>query len=106
MRRKNSIAFCERRPRRYTSTSLTLRAPMAPADHTPPRPHRPSAAVILIRGTGENIQVFWVQRSADVSYMPEFRAFIGGTVDPGDSEIPIEGAFGPDAVERACAFRE
>jgi glyoxylase-like metal-dependent hydrolase (beta-lactamase superfamily II)/8-oxo-dGTP pyrophosphatase MutT (NUDIX family) len=75
-------------------------------DPTPPRPHRPSAAVILIRSTGENIQVFWVQRSADVSYMPEFRAFIGGTVDPGDAEIPIEGAFGPDAIERACAFRE
>ena len=71
-----------------------------------PKPHRPSAAVILVRGTGEHIQVFWVQRSALVSYMPEFRAFIGGTVDPGDADIPVQGAFGPDAIERACAFRE
>lgn len=77
-----------------------------PAAPGSPKPHRPSAAVILVRGSGEGIQVFWVQRSSAVSYMPEFRAFLGGTIDPGDSSIAIDGAFGEDATERACAFRE
>src|SRR5262245_40528234 len=96
------------RAMRSASTSSTLRAPMPPAtpDPAPSRVHRPSAAVILVRGTGEGVQVYWVQRSTVVSYMPEFRAFIGGTVDPGDADVPVQGAFGPDATERACAFRE
>jgi glyoxylase-like metal-dependent hydrolase (beta-lactamase superfamily II)/8-oxo-dGTP pyrophosphatase MutT (NUDIX family) len=60
-----------------------------------------------VRGQGESLETFWVLRSEAVSYMPGFRAFVGGTVDPEDAELPIEGE--PDEARRelmACAFRE
>jgi endoribonuclease LACTB2 len=70
------------------------------------RPHRASAVVVLVRGRGEGLQVFWARRSDAVSFMPGFRAFIGGTVDPDDAALPVEGANGDRALELACAFRE
>ncbi|MGH7730787.1 MAG: MBL fold metallo-hydrolase [Candidatus Eiseniibacteriota bacterium] len=63
--------------------------------------------VLLVRGHGDALETFWVRRSDAVSYMPGFRAFVGGTVDPEDAELPIEGD--PDATRRelmACALRE
>jgi glyoxylase-like metal-dependent hydrolase (beta-lactamase superfamily II)/8-oxo-dGTP pyrophosphatase MutT (NUDIX family) len=68
---------------------------------------RASAAVILLRGHGAALETFWVERSDAVSYMPGFRAFVGGAVTPEDRELEIEGDF--DAAERvlrACALRE
>src|SRR5262252_3032390 len=80
--------------------------PAEPAPATAKRTHRPSACVVLIRGEGEGLQTFWVRRSERVTYMPEFRAFVGGNVDAADAQIPIEGAGGQDAIERVCAIRE
>ena len=71
-----------------------------------PLRHRASAAVVLIRGRGDGLQVFWARRSDTVSFMPGFRAFIGGVVDAADAELPIAGAAGDAAPEMACAFRE
>lgn len=79
---------------------------------TPParpaaRRTRPSAVVLLVRGQGDALETFWVRRSDAVSYMPGFRAFVGGTVDPEDAGLPIDHA--PDAGRRelmACALRE
>ncbi len=71
-----------------------------------PKRHRASAAVVLIRGAGDGLQVFWALRSDTVSFMPGFRAFIGGTVDAADAELPVAGASGDAALEMACAFRE
>ena len=69
--------------------------------------YRESAAIILIRGTGENLEVFWVRRSDLVSYMPGFDALVGGKVAPEDLELEVQGvAEGPDRVLRACAIRE
>jgi endoribonuclease LACTB2 len=66
-----------------------------------------SAAIVLIRGEGEAIEVFWVRRGDSVSYMPGFDAFIGGKVAAEDLELPIESAAeGPERVLRACAIRE
>ncbi len=68
---------------------------------------RSSAVVLLVRGHGDALETFWVRRSDAVSYMPGFRAFVGGTVDPEDAELPIEGVA--DAARRelmACALRE
>ena len=77
---------------------------------------RDSAAVVLIRGQDARLETFWVLRSDAVSVQPGFRAFIGGKVDAGDAELPLEGV--PDAAEptpeaqlferasRACAIRE
>ena len=71
--------------------------------HFPPRP---SAAVILLRGRGESLQVFWALRSDTVSYMPGFRGFAGGSVDPGDDAIEVAGFAGEERVLRVCAIRE
>lgn len=68
---------------------------------------RASAVVLLVRGPAHDLETFWVRRSELVSYMPGFRAFVGGTVDPQDAELEIAGAT--DAAQRAilaCAFRE
>jgi glyoxylase-like metal-dependent hydrolase (beta-lactamase superfamily II)/8-oxo-dGTP pyrophosphatase MutT (NUDIX family) len=88
---------------------------------------RDSAAVVLIRDRGGSLEVFWVKRSEAVSYMPGFRAFVGGAADPEDAELPLEGsapsrssgaapgastmrpegdAENLDRVLRACAIRE
>lgn len=72
-----------------------------------PRHPRPSAVVLLVRGHGERLETFWVRRSDTVSYMPGFRAFVGGTVDPGDAELPVDdppAGLAPELV--GCALRE
>jgi len=75
-----------------------------PAD---PTRFKESAAVILIRGVGEALETFWVERGESVSYMPGFQAFIGGKVNPEDVELVVEGTDeGPERVMRACAIRE
>ncbi len=77
---------------------------MTPSVSTRPRA---SAVVLLVRGEGVALETFWVRRSDAVSYMPGFRAFVGGTVNPEDAELPVEGE--PDAGRRelmACALRE
>ncbi|MBI1798991.1 MAG: MBL fold metallo-hydrolase [Candidatus Eisenbacteria bacterium] len=78
---------------------------MSNASSVPPL--RESAAVVLLRGEGEALEVFWVKRSDAVGYMPGFEAFIGGKVGPEDIEIAIEGApEGPERILRACVIRE
>src|SRR5437867_3869865 len=87
--------------------------PSSPAGERPPRraapapPGRASAVVVLVRGEGDALEAFWARRSDAVSYMPGFRSFVGGTVDPEDATLPIDGA--PAGAERtllACALRE
>jgi glyoxylase-like metal-dependent hydrolase (beta-lactamase superfamily II)/8-oxo-dGTP pyrophosphatase MutT (NUDIX family) len=66
-----------------------------------------SAVVVLVRGHGESLETFWVLRSDTVGYMPGFRGFIGGKVNPEDLDLPVEGAEDEaDRVMRACAIRE
>jgi endoribonuclease LACTB2 len=68
---------------------------------------RDSAAVVMIRGTGDALETFWVRRSDAVSVMPAFDAFVGGSVDPEDASIAIEGARDEaERLLRACAVRE
>jgi endoribonuclease LACTB2 len=68
---------------------------------------RASSVVLLVRGPADALETFWVRRSDAVSYMPGFRAFVGGTVDPQDAELEIEGIDpGPQRALMACAFRE
>jgi glyoxylase-like metal-dependent hydrolase (beta-lactamase superfamily II)/8-oxo-dGTP pyrophosphatase MutT (NUDIX family) len=63
--------------------------------------------VVLVRGHGDRLETFWVRRSDAVSYMPGFRAFVGGTVNVEDAELAIEGAGDPSGRElMACALRE
>jgi glyoxylase-like metal-dependent hydrolase (beta-lactamase superfamily II)/8-oxo-dGTP pyrophosphatase MutT (NUDIX family) len=68
---------------------------------------RGSAAVVLVRGQGADLETWWVRRSDAVPHMPGFDAFIGGSVEPADAELPIEGAADEaNRVLRACAIRE
>ena len=75
---------------------------------TRPRPpFRESAVIVLIRGHGAELETFWVRRSDAVSYMPGFEAFIGGSVDGQDAELPLPGAADErERVFKACAIRE
>ena len=68
---------------------------------------RDSAAIVLVRGAGASLQVFWVKRGDAVGYMPGFQAFLGGKVAPEDRDVEMDGAGSEeDRVLRACAVRE
>jgi endoribonuclease LACTB2 len=68
---------------------------------------RGSAVVVLLRGHGAGLETWWVRRSDAVSVQPGFDAFLGGTVEPADAELAIEGvADEGERVLRACAIRE
>lgn len=78
-------------------------------DSTPARPKRfrDSAAVLLVRGHGRDLEVFWVLRSDAVAVQPGFHAFVGGKVDASDAELPLAGVTDDlDRAARACALRE
>jgi len=68
---------------------------------------RGSAVVVLLRGRGLDLETWWVRRSDAVSIMPGFDAFPGGTIEPSDAGLPIEGvADEGERALRACAIRE
>jgi glyoxylase-like metal-dependent hydrolase (beta-lactamase superfamily II)/8-oxo-dGTP pyrophosphatase MutT (NUDIX family) len=68
---------------------------------------RDSAAVMLVRGAGESLEVFWVRRAGTLAFQPGFHAFLGGAVDAADAELPLERAGDePERAARACALRE
>jgi 8-oxo-dGTP pyrophosphatase MutT (NUDIX family) len=63
--------------------------------------------VVLVRGQGADLEVFWVRRSDAVPFQPGFMAFPGGKVDAADLEFDVPGVT--DDFERAarvCAVRE
>src|SRR5882672_8114612 len=72
----------------------------------PPR-FRDSGAIVLIRGQGSALEVYWARRSEQVSFMPGFHSFPGGVVGPGDAALAILG-IGDERgrAVRACAIRE
>ncbi len=66
-----------------------------------------SAAIVLLRGAGAGLEVFWVKRGEAVGYMPGFHAFIGGKVNAEDAALEVAGATSDeDRLFRACALRE
>src|SRR5206468_460044 len=68
---------------------------------------RDSGAIVLLRGRGADLEVFWVRRSDRVSFMPGFHAFVGGVVGPGDGSLPVTGAEDDRGRSlRGCAVRE
>ena len=73
----------------------------------PRKTFRDAACVVLVRGQGADLEVFWVRRSDAVPFQPGFMAFPGGKVDAADLEFDVPGV--PDDFERAarvCAVRE
>jgi glyoxylase-like metal-dependent hydrolase (beta-lactamase superfamily II)/8-oxo-dGTP pyrophosphatase MutT (NUDIX family) len=74
---------------------------------TPPKTFRDAACVVLVRGHGRELEVFWVRRGDAVPSQPGFMAFPGGKVDAADADFPV--AAVKDDFERAarvCAVRE
>jgi ribonuclease/clavin/mitogillin len=74
---------------------------------TPTRTFRDAACVVLVRGHGRDLEVFWVRRSDAVPFQPGFMAFPGGKVDGADATFEVPGVS--DDFERAarvCAVRE
>ena len=94
--------------------------PSASGAPAPPK-FRASAVVVLVRGRGAGLQVYWVRRSDAVPAMPGFDAFVGGGVNAEDASLaaamtPPAGddvaaaADGFDAAQlrvlEACVIRE
>ena len=77
--------------------------PRAASDAVP----KDAAVVVLVRGSGEDREVFWARRGAALSFQGGFQAFPGGQRDAADAETPV--ASCDDAERRAmiaCAARE
>lgn len=66
-----------------------------------PSKFRASAVVVLVRGRGARLEVYWVRRSDVVPAMPGFHAFIGGGVNAEDSSLAA--AMTPPAGDDAAA---
>jgi glyoxylase-like metal-dependent hydrolase (beta-lactamase superfamily II)/8-oxo-dGTP pyrophosphatase MutT (NUDIX family) len=67
---------------------------------------RDAAVVILHRRAPHGLEVFWLKRDRALRFGGGFYAFPGGTVDPGDAAVPVEGAHGLDAALLVAAARE
>ena len=54
-----------------------------------PKAPRPSAAVVLFRRqTGEDLELFWLQRGEVLPFMGGWHAFPGGGLERGDVDLP------------------
>ena len=74
---------------------------------TPGKTFRDAACVVLVRGHGAELEVFWVRRSDAVGFQPDFMAFPGGKVDAGDLALPVPGVADEfEHAARVCAVRE
>jgi glyoxylase-like metal-dependent hydrolase (beta-lactamase superfamily II)/8-oxo-dGTP pyrophosphatase MutT (NUDIX family) len=68
---------------------------------------REAATVVLVRGHGADLEVYWVRRSDAVAVMPGLHAFPGGKADAEDATLEVIGAAeGVESVLRACGIRE
>lgn len=74
----------------------------------PPAEFETRAAVVAIpvRRAPGGLEVWWGRRAARTRLHPGFRVFPGGSVEPGDREIPVRGAGGGRALRCAGAARE
>ncbi len=75
-------------------------SPAPTGSQTPPK-FRASAVVVLVRGRGADLEVYWVRRSDAVPAMPGFEAFIGGGVNAEDTAFAA--AMTPPAGDDAAA---
>jgi len=66
---------------------------LAAAGGTAPtrRPPRPSAAIVLWRGEGAGLEVYWIRRGRALPFMGGWYAFPGGAIDRADATLPVSG---------------
>ncbi len=67
----------------------------------PPK-FRDSSAVMMVRGKGDDLQVYLVRRSDSLRFFGGYWALPGGVIDPGDGDMERD----PEDVFRWCAARE
>jgi glyoxylase-like metal-dependent hydrolase (beta-lactamase superfamily II)/8-oxo-dGTP pyrophosphatase MutT (NUDIX family) len=81
-----------------------MNQPAAPrADAVP----KDAAAVVLVRGAGDEAQVFWARRGERMAFLGGFYAFPGGQRDAADGETPVENCDDAEpAAMISCAARE
>lgn len=67
-----------------------------PVANTP----KDAAAIILLRHDTDpdNPEVFWVQRSQKLAFLPGFQAFPGGQIDACDAEVDVRNASNPQTA--------
>ncbi|MCB9377166.1 MAG: MBL fold metallo-hydrolase [Holophagales bacterium] len=70
-----------------------------------PRPPRSSAAVVLWRGEGDELEVYWLRRGRSLPFMGGWYAFPGGAVDRADVALPLAGVPAhPDPAARTSGL--
>jgi ribonuclease/clavin/mitogillin len=66
-----------------------------------------AAAVVLVRGEGDEAQVYWARRGERMAFLGGFYAFPGGQRDAEDGETPVEICDDAElAAMISCAARE
>lgn len=66
-----------------------------------------AAAVVLVRGSDEEPEIFWARRGARLAFQPGFYAFPGGQRDEADALAEVENAVDREMAQMiACAARE
>jgi glyoxylase-like metal-dependent hydrolase (beta-lactamase superfamily II)/8-oxo-dGTP pyrophosphatase MutT (NUDIX family) len=66
-----------------------------------------AAAVVLVRGEGDDAQVFWARRGERMAFLGGFYAFPGGQRDADDAQTPVDGCDDAElAAMISCAARE
>jgi glyoxylase-like metal-dependent hydrolase (beta-lactamase superfamily II)/8-oxo-dGTP pyrophosphatase MutT (NUDIX family) len=66
-----------------------------------------AAAVVLVRGEGEEAQVYWARRGERMAFLGGFYAFPGGQRDAADGDTPIDACDDAElAAMISCAARE
>src|SRR5439155_4115953 len=88
----------------------SVRADALNAGETPALPApKDAAAVILLRHNTDpnNLEVFWVKRSAKLVFLSGFYAFPGGQLETNDAEAPIANCGNQELPAMiSCAGRE
>lgn len=77
-------------------------AEVAGAEMAPMAPSRDSASVVLWRGAGRDLEVFWVERALSMPFMGGWHAFPGGGVSGRDGRFNLRSA--PRVAARAPAL--
>jgi len=87
-----------------TPTGLYERVLAAAGGALPaPRPPRASAAVVLWRRHGDDLEVYWIRRGRALPFMGGWQAFPGGAVERGDATVEIVGVPHHPRPDRATS---
>jgi len=76
------------------------------ADVVQPASSVPAVAVVLWRFCKGKLQVYLVERHAELRFLGGYWSFPGGRLEPSDEAVAVRGAAGDAAVRIAAAVRE